>query len=112
GPILSIAAVIFDLVQMGKENAEYKKVLVAKQECMNEFIELAESIEIEFERQFDVFKKEFYFDVLDEITKRRNEAISQHQANSDFEKKLLAYQEELRKLLDEVHSGPYVLARG
>lgn len=112
GPILSIAAVILDMVQMSKENAEYKKVLVAKQECMNEFIELAESIEIEFERQFDVYKKEFYFDALDEITKRRNEVISQHEANSDFEKKLLSCHEALQKLLDEVHNGSYVPVRG
>lgn len=103
GPILAVATIILDMVQIGKENAEYKKVLVAKQECMNEFIELAESIETEFEQQFLLYKNDYYFDVLDEIKELRNEAISQHRAKSEFEKKLLAYRDEFQKLLDEVH---------
>jgi hypothetical protein len=103
GPILSIATVIFDMVQMGKETANFQKVMTAKQECMSDFIELAESIETEFERQFVQYKNDYYFEVLDEISQRRNEAIRQHQVNSDFEKKLLAYRDEFQELLAGIH---------
>lgn len=104
GPILSIATVIFDMVQMSKENANFQKVMTAKQECMGDFIDMAESIEAEFERQFALYKQDFYLDVLDEIAGRRNDAIKQHQANSEFEKKLQSYREELQELLTMIHS--------
>jgi NTP pyrophosphatase (non-canonical NTP hydrolase) len=103
GPVVAIASAIFELVQMGKESADLQKVLAAKQECMNDFIELAQSVETEFEKQFASYKDEFYYSVLTEIEGRRKSAIDEHQLNTNFEKELFARRKRVEHLLEEIH---------
>lgn len=102
GAVMAIAAVVLEVVQMRKEHKDLQKVMNAKQECMNQFAEIADAMEREFRQQFASYKNEYYIKVLNEISECRNHEIHRHQTASEFKNKLLDYKGRLQGLMDSI----------
>jgi hypothetical protein len=99
GPILAVAGIVMEITGHVKEEQDLQKVLQAKNECSSSFISLAKNIEVQFQKQFDNYKKTTYHTVLDDISSQRQEAIARTEQASMLNQELQGKLEELKKLI-------------
>jgi len=105
GGIAQILSALIQVKEIYDDHQRPQEIMKAKNQCMTEFVTIAKEVELQINKQFDLYKKHFYIPIFDKISELKQDHINNMKNLSDFNKTLIKYKEELNSLICEIYEG-------
>lgn len=110
GVVATIGSAVLDVISIFNDDDKAKRLIESKRNCVASFSQMASDVAAQVREGYQIYCKEFYYPLLNDISEERKRQMGSQKLQSETQKQLAVWYEELRELLREIESEARVPA--